>query len=193
MPASPPHLTSTPCSISVPHSAATDAALDPRIAATSLVFAAASRASALPHVHGSTSPYSVRFSEFDPTGEEVSDILSSVLSSSRSAAYRPATPDQLRAAILYARPHTLTSSQRPRQSELTLESVEDRKSRAPFKKIVVGRAMTAPILQVGALIKCRFDVDAAFDRHLRCCLCCLLPVLLDAACSAQRLLHHYTT
>ena len=62
--------------------------------------------------------------------------------------YSPALAEQIRAAILYARPHTLTSSQRAAPVQLQSTALQSGKPCYPFRRVVVGRAMTAPLLHV---------------------------------------------
>jgi hypothetical protein len=114
--------------------------------AASFVFAAAERASPSTPARSTGSPYTVRISEHGSAFDDTPDACSSPSSTSRSVAYRPALADQIRAAILYARPHTLTSAQR--QGCLQPAAGRRRMPLDPFKKVVIGRAMTAPLLQV---------------------------------------------
>jgi hypothetical protein len=150
----------------MPNSAGNDTE-DRMIAAASHVFAAAGRASRSPRTPRSLS---VRISEDESAFFETSNPLlasnplSGASSASRSVAYRPVTPEQMRAAILLARPHTLTSSQRMLQLPDKLESTSDGiKFKNPFKRIVVGRSMTMPLLQVRVL-------TTFAEMVLHCCL-----------------------
>jgi hypothetical protein len=80
----------------------------------------------------------------------MSNFCSSASSTSRSFAYRPVRPEQIRAAIQHARPHTLATSQRQLQAPSPSQMPSGTtKLKDPFRKVVVGRAMTSPLLQVG--------------------------------------------
>jgi hypothetical protein len=145
--------------------------------AASFVFAAAERASPSTPARSTGSPHTVRISEhgsaFDGTTAPYPlspDACSSPSSTSRSVAYRPVLADQIRAAILYARPHTLASAQRQgclMQGRLEPTAGRRRMPLDPFKKVVVGRAVTAPLLQVSAMyvhgaFPCLFASHSAF-------------------------------
>lgn len=132
-----------------PLSASADAQ-DAGAGASRYIFAAAERAASPPLHREITSPFSVNFSETISTRDEMSNFCSSASSTSRSFAYRPVRPEQIRAAIQHARPHTLATSQRQLQAPFSSQMPSGTtKLKDPFRKVVVGRAMTSPLLQVG--------------------------------------------
>ena len=136
------------CRISTPNHAGNEKE-ERMIAAASHVFAAAGLAKAECLSLGISEDFDE--SAFFGTSNflSASTPLSGAACTSRSVAYRPVTPEQMRTAIICARPYTLASSQRmlqlPEQLELTSIIT---KSKHPLKRIVVGRSITLPLLQV---------------------------------------------
>jgi hypothetical protein len=90
------------------------------------------------------SPFSARISETISTHR-----CSSASSASRSYTYRPVRPEQIRAAIQHSRPHTLAVSQRLLHSPSKSQGLSGAlKLQDPFRKVVVGRAVIWPLVQV---------------------------------------------
>jgi hypothetical protein len=109
------------------------------------------------------SPFSVRISETIST-HETSNFCSSASSTSRSYAYRPVRPEQVRAAIQHSRPHTLATSQRLLHSPSTSQGLSDAsKLQDPFRKVVVGRAVIWPLVQVRPFVIASRRIPLMFE------------------------------